>query len=108
MLDYQQSVCNILNHYTIYQILPSICNNYSIRLPTFYLPLIKHAFAQQRLDYQLIRMLNAYGSVTFTLKAQSLFFYGFKTFVKVQLINGYADGCHDTSCITLSYNCTSS
>ena len=65
-----------------------------------YTPLIKHAFAEQRLDYQLIRMLNAYGPMTFTLKAQSLFFYGFKTFVKVQLINGYADGCHDTSCIT--------
>ena len=81
-------------------ILPNICNNYSIRLPTFHLPLIKHAFAEQRLDYQLIRMLNAYGSMTFTLKAQSLFFYGFKTFVKIQLINGYADGCHDTSCIT--------
>ena len=35
-------------------ILPNICNNYSIRLPTFHLPLIKHAFAEQRLDYQLI------------------------------------------------------
>ena len=81
-------------------ILPNICNNYSIRLLTFHLPLIKHAFAEQRLDYQLIRMLNAYGSMTFTLKAHSLFFYGFKTFVKVQLINGYADFCHDTSCIT--------
>ena len=50
-------------------ILPNICNNYSIRLPTFHLLLIKHAFAEQRLDYQLIRMLNAYGSMTFTLKA---------------------------------------
>ena len=48
-------------------ILPNICNNYSIRLPTFHLPLIKHAFAVQRLDYQLIRMLNDYGSMTFTL-----------------------------------------
>ena len=35
---------------------------------------IKHAFAEQRLDYQLIRMLNAYGSMTFTLKAQYLCF----------------------------------
>ena len=73
---------------------------HSIRLPTFHLPLIKHAFAEQRLDYQLIKMLNAYGSMTFTLKGQSLVFYGFKTFVKVQLINRYADGCPDTSCIT--------
>ena len=40
--------------------------------------------------------------MTFALKAQSLFFYGFKTFVKVQLINSFADGCHDTSCISLT------
>ena len=71
---------------TMLPILPNICNNYSIRLPTFHLPLNKHAFAKQRLDYQLIKMLNAYGSMTFTLKAQSLYFYGFKTCVKVQLI----------------------
>ena len=30
--------------------------------------------------------------MTFTLKAQSLFFYGFKTFVKVQLINPIRSG----------------
>ena len=46
-------------------------------------------------------MFNVYGTMTFTLKAQSLFFYDFKTFVKIQLNNGYyADGYHDTSCIT--------
>ena len=45
-------------------------------------------------------MLNAYGSMTFTLKGQSYFFYVIKTCVTVQLINRYADGCHDTSCIT--------
>ena len=45
-------------------------------------------------------MLNTYGSMTFTLKAQSLFFYGFKTFVKIHVCFRYADGCHDTSCIT--------
>ena len=38
--------------------------------------------------------------MTFTLKAQSLFFYDFKTFVKVQFINGYTNGCHDIFCIT--------
>ena len=63
-------------------ILPNICNNYSIRLPTFHLPLIKHTFAEQRLDYQLIKMLNAYGSMTITLKAQSLFLYDVKTFLE--------------------------
>ena len=43
---------------------------------TFHFPFtsIKHPFAEQSLDYQLIKMLNVYGSMTFTLKAQSLFF----------------------------------
>ena len=49
----------------------AILPNKRIRLPTFHLPLIKHGFAEQYLDYQLIKMLNAYGSMTFTLNAQS-------------------------------------
>ena len=32
-------------------ILPNICNNYSIRFPTYHFPLIKHVFAKQRLNY---------------------------------------------------------
>ena len=54
--------------------LPNICDHYNIRLPTFHPPLIKHAFAEQRLDYQLIEILNANGSQAVILKAQSLFF----------------------------------
>ena len=38
--------------------LPNICNIYNIRHPTFHLPLVKHDFAEQRLDYQLIKLLN--------------------------------------------------
>ena len=45
----------------------------------------------------------------FTLKAQSLFLYGFKTFVKLQFFNRYVDGYYDRSRITCrSYNRTSS
>ena len=54
--------------------LPNVCDNYDIRLPTFHLSLIKHAFAEQRLDYQLIKILNANGSQAVILKTQSLFF----------------------------------
>ena len=63
--------------------LPNICNIYNIRHPTFHLPSVKHDFAEQRmiLDYQLIKLLNPNESTVFTLKAQSLFFYGFKTFI---------------------------
>ena len=59
-------------------ILPNVCDNDNIRLPTFHLPLIKHAFADQRLDYQLIKILNAKGSQAVILKAQYLFFMALK------------------------------
>ena len=59
----------------------NICEIYNIRHPTFYLPLVKLDFAEQRLDYQLIKLLNTNESTTFTLKAQFLFFYGFKILV---------------------------
>ena len=62
--------------------LPNICNIYNIRHPTFHPPLVKHDFAEQILDHQLIKFLNTNKSITFTLKAQSLFFYGLKTIVK--------------------------
>ena len=51
--------------------LPNICNIYNIRHPTFHLPLVKYDFAEQRLDYQLIKLLNTNESTAFTLKAQS-------------------------------------
>ena len=39
--------------------LPVICNYYGIRNPKFYLPpIIKHAFAEQMIQYCLIKLLN--------------------------------------------------
>ena len=49
--------------------LPNICNIYNIRHPTFHLPLVKHDSAEQRLDYQLIKLLNTNESTAFTFKA---------------------------------------
>ena len=80
--------------------LPNICNIYNIRHPTFHLPLVKHDFAEQRLDYQLIKLLNTNESTAITLKAQSLFFYGFKTFVKYSILNNYVNRCYDVHCLT--------
>ena len=80
--------------------LPNICNIYNIRHPTFHLPLVKHDFAEQRLDYQLIKLLNTNESTAITHKAQSLFFYGFKTFVKYYILNNYVDRCYDVHCLT--------
>ena len=51
----------------------NFCDNYSLRLSTFCLPLIKHAFAEQRLDYQLIKICNADGLQDVILRAQALF-----------------------------------
>ena len=59
--------------------LPNVCDNYNIRLPTFDLLLIKHVFAEQRLDYQLIKILNANGLQAIILNTQSLFFMALKS-----------------------------
>ena len=38
--------------------LPVICNHYNVRNAKFHLPLIKHEFAKQLLQYCLIKLLN--------------------------------------------------
>ena len=38
--------------------LPVICNYYGIRNPKFHLSPIKHAFAEQRIQYCLITLFN--------------------------------------------------
>ena len=38
--------------------LPVICNYYGVRNPKFHLPSIKHSFAEQQIQYCLIKLLN--------------------------------------------------
>ena len=38
--------------------LPMICNFHEIRRPTFHLPYIVHTFAEQLVQYQMIKILN--------------------------------------------------
>ena len=38
--------------------LPELCNVYSIRKPTFHLPVIRHEFARQLIGYKLLEFLN--------------------------------------------------
>ena len=45
--------------------LPNVCDYYIIRRPIFRLPFSSHGFAEQRLDYQLIKILNVHGSMLF-------------------------------------------
>ena len=75
-------------------ILPNVCDYYNIRRPIFQVPFIKHSVAEQRLDYQLITILNVYGSMLFARKVQHLFCCAFKTFVKYKILNNYVDRCY--------------
>ena len=38
--------------------LPELCNVYSIRKPTFHLPVIRHTFAKQLIEYNLLLLFN--------------------------------------------------
>ena len=66
--------------------LPNVCDYYNIRRLVFHLSFIEHSFAEQRLDYQLIKILNVHGSMLNARKLQHLFFYAFKTFVKYEIL----------------------
>ena len=49
--------------------LPELCNVYSIRKPTFHLPVIWHEFAKQLIEYKLLELLNTEsGNVSLDLK----------------------------------------
>ena len=81
--------------------LPNVCNNYNILQPTFHLPLIKHAIAEQRVDYQLIKRLNTHESTVHVcaLKVQSLHFFVFKTFEKkYHILNTNVDRWYNLHC----------
>ena len=76
--------------------LPIICGNLIIHLPTFHFSLIIHAFAEQRLGYQMIKILNANGLQPVILKAQFFFFIAF---IKYCIIDMYVYGCYNASCV---------
>ena len=45
--------------------LPRIDQLYNVRKPVFHLPKIKHKFAEQLPDYQLVKLLNKNGSLEY-------------------------------------------
>ena len=79
-----------------------ICISYRIPMMFFLMKIniIKHDFAEQRLDYQLINILNVHGLMLFARKVQHLFFTAFKTFVKYEIINKYVDRCYEANSLT--------
>ena len=51
---------NLLQPYFNYmkRKLPELCNVYSIRKPTFHLPITRHEFARQLIGYTMLELLN--------------------------------------------------
>ena len=85
---------NILRSYFNYMKpnLPVICNYYGIRKPKFYLPIIRHGFADQLIHYNLIRTINddveSVGIMDVVL-TQS--FCAFKSNIKRRIISTYTE-----------------
>ena len=74
--------------------LPVICNYYGIRKPKFHLPIIRHVFAEQLIQYNLIRIINddieSVGIMDVFL-TQS--FCAFKSNTKHRIISTYYEKC---------------
>ena len=74
--------------------LPVICNYYGIRKPKFHLPIIRHLFAEQLIQYNLIRIINddieSVGIMDVVL-TQS--FCAFKSNIKHRIISTYSEKC---------------
>ena len=50
--------------------LPELSNVYSIRKPTFHLPVIRHEFAKQFIEYKLLELLNTAESGTLLISSK--------------------------------------
>ena len=74
--------------------LPVICNYYGIRKPKFYLPIIRHGFAEQLIQYNWIRTINddveSVGIMDVVL-TQS--FCAFKSNIRQRIIYTYSEKC---------------
>ena len=62
--------------------LPRIDQLYNVRKPVFHLPKIKHKFAEQLPDYQLVKLLNKNGSFRISSKVFTHSKKGFSSYVK--------------------------
>ena len=74
--------------------LPVVCNYYGIRKPKFYLQIIRHGFAEQLIQYNLVRTINndveSIEIIDFVL-TQS--FCAFKSNIKQRIISTYSEKC---------------
>ena len=84
--------------------LPVICNYYGIRNPKFHLPPIKHAFAEQMIQYCLIKLLNNDIDASHIVNCiHQHTFYKFKSGLKYGTIDKYSDKCEILECTTCEF-----
>ena len=79
--------------------LPNICLTYEIRKPVFHPPAIKHTFAEQLVQYNLIKLLNKEAdAISITSKVHTHSFFGYKLYVKNKIIGLYSEYCNIVYC----------
>ena len=80
--------------------LPRIDQLYNVRKPVFHLPKIKHKFAEQLPDYQLVKLLNKNGSFRISSKVFTHSKKGFSSNVKNIIIETYEVECNIVNCVS--------
>ena len=79
--------------------LPMICNYHEIWRPTFHLPYIVHTFAEQLVQYKMIKILNDKStSLQITGKVHTHSFQRFKLSIINNVIDSYTDQCYALRC----------
>ena len=79
--------------------LPVIIQHYEIRNPVFHLPAIKHKFAENLLQYCLIKHINEEHCFSMMSdKVQRTSFYSFKVFIKHRVLDTYKSTCEIVEC----------
>ena len=71
-----------------------------ISRPSFYLPLIKHDFAEQLLCYQLTKRINESSSMRLSSKVFIHYFSGFGYYLKNVIIDRYIINCNVINCVS--------
>ena len=80
--------------------LPELCNVYSIRKPTFHLPVIRHEFPNKLIEYKLLELLNTEsGNLLISSKVHThSVSNGFKIYIKNKVIDSYSYICNKVVC----------
>ena len=80
--------------------LPRIDQLYNVRKPVFHLLKIKHKFAKQLPDYQVVRLLNKNESFRISSKVFTHSKKGFRSYVKNIISETYEVLCNIVKCVS--------